>query len=268
MKPDSNVDLAGHSYWEDVWELTGEHRVGHLSYFHHALSRVFDRYTTKGTRVCEVGCADSAWIPHLIGRGALVSGIDYSAKGIARLRAALERRGLEAELIVADMLDPAFRPTREYDVAFSLGLIEHFSDPRLILAPMSRLLRTNGVLITLVPNLRGLWGRIQGRLDPEVLAVHLKYAASELDEAHARSGLTVVEPARHFGIFGPLVLNVPAIARRHPRLHRYATGCVWMLEQAIAWPLGVTLGSHAESQLFSSHLIGVYRKSAAGAPRT
>ena len=47
-KPD--VDLAGHTYWEDVWERTGQHSVGQFSYFHHALARLFRRHASAAHR--------------------------------------------------------------------------------------------------------------------------------------------------------------------------------------------------------------------------
>lgn len=257
-KPD--VDLAGHAYWEDVWERTGQHSVGQFSYFHHALARLFRRHVTRGAQICEVGCADSAWIPYFIDQGMRVSGIDYSEKGVARLQRALERRGLSANLIAADMLDPAARPTAANDLVFSLGLVEHFRDPGAILRPMRDLLRDGGVLVTVVPNLLGLWGFLEGRVAPEVLAVHVLYSPPDLDAIHRQAGFEALEPARHFGTFGPLMMNVPSIERRYPRTYRFGTGCLWLLEQAVAWPLGTTLGRRSETRLLSSHIVGVYRR--------
>ena len=257
-KPD--VDLAGHAYWEEVWERTGQHSVGQFSYFHHALAQLFHRHAPRGAQVCEVGCADSAWIPYFIERGMRVSGIDYSEKGVARLQRALERRGLSAKLIAADMLDPAARPTAANDLVFSLGLVEHFRDPIAILRPMRDLLRDGGVLVTVVPNLLGLWGFLEGRLAPEVLAVHVRYSPPELDAIHRQAGFEPVETAQHFGTFGPLMLNVPSIERRYPRTYRFGTGCLWVLQQAVAWPLGTMLGRRSETRLLSSHIVGVYRR--------
>src|SRR5262249_36335109 len=106
----ADLDLAGTRYWDAVWDRTGEHRVGRLSYFHHAFAQRLDRHLSRGSQVCEVGCADSAWIPYLIERGVRVTGIDYSARGVGRLEAALRRRSMEAELVVTDVLDPSARP--------------------------------------------------------------------------------------------------------------------------------------------------------------
>ena len=262
MKPktDADVDLAGHAYWDDVWQHTGKHRVGHLSFFHHALARVFDRYATAGSRVCEVGCADSAWIPYFLERGCHVTGIDYSEKGVDRLRAVLAQGGLEADLIVADVLDPGFHPDPSHDLVFSMGLIEHFREPSSILLPLRGLLRDGGFIVTVMPNLRGLWGRIQRRLDADVLAVHIPYGPDEVDRIHSQAGFVAVEAAEYFATFGPLVMNAPRLAKRYPRGYRVGTGAIWLIQQAIAWPLGTALGRYSESRALSSHIVGVYKK--------
>ena len=78
-----DVDLAGRAYWEDVWERTGRHSVGQFLRPSITRSRVCSAaMLTRGAQVCEVGCADSAWIPYFIEQGMRVSGIDYSEKGI------------------------------------------------------------------------------------------------------------------------------------------------------------------------------------------
>jgi SAM-dependent methyltransferase len=253
-------DLAGRAYWDAVWQRTGRHRVGQFAYFRYALGRVFDRYVTRDSLVCEVGCADSAWVPYFAQRGVAITGIDYSDTGIARLEATLAELGLRATLVSGDMLDPAFAYAPAQHMVFSLGLVEHFRDPRAILHPMRRLLRDDGCLITLVPNLVGAWGSLQQKVDADILAIHIRYSPAELDAAHAAAGFVPVEPARYFGIFGPLILNAPRLARRAPRLHRALTGLVWVLQQTVAWPVGLVLGRRGETRALASHIIGIYRK--------
>jgi hypothetical protein len=88
----------------------------------------------------------------------------------------------------------------------------------------------------------------------------VRYSPRELDRIHRQAGFELVEPARLFGTFGPLMLNVPSIERRYPRTYRFGTGCLWILQQAVAWPLGTTLGRRSETRLLSSHIVGVYRR--------
>ncbi len=126
-------DLAGRAYWDSIWGRTGHGGAGRLSFFHHAFRRVLDRYVRRGTTVCEVGCADSIWVPYLIGRGAEVTGLDYSEAGMRRLRESLLARGLSATLLGGDLLGEEPFGGRQFDVLYSLGLVEHFdSDSRVV----------------------------------------------------------------------------------------------------------------------------------------
>ena len=259
----TSSDLAGRGYWDRVWRRSGRHPVGRLTYFHRSLARVFSEYVRPGMSVCEVGCADSVWVPHLIAQGADVTGIDYSETGIDRLRDALRRQDMRASLITGDMFDAEAMPRGSCDVVFSLGLVEHFTDGAAAARAVAALLKPGGVMITVVPNLIGVWGAIQKRLDRAVFDVHVLYDPAGLDALHERAGLQPIERARYFGGFGPLVMNAPRVADRAPRLHNAVLAAVWAAQQAVAWPLGLALGRGAESRALSSHIIGVYRRSTA-----
>ena len=118
-----------------------------------------------GSSVCEAGCANSVWVPFLVEHGANVSGIDYSALGIERLQRVLTHRGLHAELILGDLFDSEAMPRGRYDFLFSLGLVEHFTDGIGVVRALADLLKPGGTLLTVVPNLLGVWGAIQKRLN-------------------------------------------------------------------------------------------------------
>jgi len=256
----SSSDLAGRPYWDQVWRRTGGRTVGRFAYSHHLFARELLADVPPGAFVCEVGCADSVWVPLLIEHGYRVSGLDYSERGIDRLRQILSRRGLQAELFLGDLFDPSLLPRGRYDFVFSLGLVEHFRDGGQVVRALADLLKPGGTLLTAVPNLSGTWGFIQKPLDRNVYDVHVCYTPSVLDALHRRADLEIVKPARYFGGFGPLVMNAPRVADGHPRLYRTAEAALWSVQQAVAWPAGIILGRHSESRLLSSHLLGLYRR--------
>jgi SAM-dependent methyltransferase len=71
--------------------------------------------------------------------------------------------------------EDAFRhtfPDHSFDVVYSCGLIEHFDDPRALVAKHAALLAPGGVALIAVPNYGGVFGRIQARFHPENLTVH------------------------------------------------------------------------------------------------
>jgi SAM-dependent methyltransferase len=256
----SSSDLAGRPYWDQVWRRSGERPVGRFAYSHHAFARVFLEHVRPGMAVCEAGCADSVWVPFLLQQGHTVAGLDYSEHGIDRLRRTLKDKGLHADLYLGDLFDPAVMPRGRYDFVFSLGLVEHFGDGAGAVRALAALLKPGGLLLTVVPNLSGLWGSIQKRLDRAVYDVHVRYTPSSLDDLHRTAGLDIAEPARYFGGFGPLVMNAPKFADRYPSLHRAVVAGVWAVQQTVAWPAGVVFGRRGESRLLSSHLLGLYRR--------
>jgi hypothetical protein len=138
--------------------------------------------------------------------------------------------------------------------------VEHFVDGISAVRALAQFLKPGGLMLTVIPNLIGLWGKVQRRLDRSVYDLHVLYTPSSLDELHRRAELDVVESARFFGGFGPLVMNAPVLAQGYPRLHRVAVGAMWAIQQGIAWPTGLLLGRRSESELLSSHLLGIYRR--------
>lgn len=260
MRETDSTDLAGVGYWDQVWHRSGPRVLGRFSYFHHACATLLGRLVSPGGRACEAGCADSVWVPHLLGRGVSVVGIDYSAPGLERLERRLADAGLSADLRCLDLTQGRPLEGEQFDLVFSLGVVEHFRDPVPLLRTLADGLSPTGVLLTVVPNLAGLWGALQSRLDHQVFSVHVVHTPATLDAAHRAAGLEPVEPTQYMGVFGPMLLNAPRIAEAYPRAHRAAQALLWVLQQGVAWPARAVLRGRAESRLLSSHLFGVYRR--------
>jgi SAM-dependent methyltransferase len=255
------TDLAGEQFWDSFWSHQHGRRYGGLSYHQHRMRQLFAPYVRSGARVCEVGCGGSAWLPQLARAGAAVWGIDYSPRGLELAEANLARAGVKGTLIEGDVRDPDALPAECFDVVFSVGVIEHFDDPAAVLRVVSRSLRPNGVLITLVPNLAGWWGALQRKIDPAVLAVHTIYTPTQLDAVHRDAGLVAREQARCFGGFCPLAVSYTRLLRRaaNPVKSSFIRA-VWLLQQTTAWTLAV-LGA-ADRASYSGTIAGVYVRDA------
>lgn len=66
----------------------------------------------------------------------------------------------------------SFEPQRNYDIVFSLGFIEHFKDTKDVIRKHYRLLNSHGLLLIILPNLKGLNGAIQYLFDRKNLSIH------------------------------------------------------------------------------------------------
>jgi SAM-dependent methyltransferase len=150
-----------------------------------------------------------------------VFGVDFSAGGIAVQRRVLSRLGIdESHSILGDFMAPSFRRAYAdaFDVVFSGGVIEHFSDPREVVRAHLDVLKPGGTLVVIIPNIAGIYRHL---LTPEVIAVHnvAIMKLSSFRELFALPGLD----RRYCAYYGGLDLglafgNSTAIHRALPKL--------------------------------------------------
>lgn len=242
-------DLAGRAYWDGLWEEgdlpppVDPRRPGLANY----VVRRFDGYFRRrfeaeglgrGTRLLEVGCARSAWLPYFHREfGFEVTGLDYSEIGCRQARAVLERDGAEGEVVHGDLFAPPDRLLGAFGAVVSFGVVEHFDDTARTLAAMKRLLRPGGVLFVNIPNLAGLLGFLQRHLHRETYELHVPLDREELAGAHRDAGLEVLD-CRYFlpANFGVLRLGPETsypVRRAFARVRSWASRAMWVAERLL-----------------------------------
>ncbi|MBM4031739.1 MAG: class I SAM-dependent methyltransferase [Planctomycetes bacterium] len=143
-------------------------------------------------KLLEVGCAASATLPvYARDFGYEVYGVDYDAHGAELTRRNLECLGCRGVVECDDFFSYARRHEGEFDVVSSFGLVEHFTGDTAF-PPLASLLRPGGVLVTYVPNLRGIH-RLALALNPGLREKHVIYDLPALLRALEGAGLTRVE---------------------------------------------------------------------------
>lgn len=160
-------------HWDTAWAQRPRPRLPTgLEVGTKSTQEVLRRGIRPGMKVLEIGCAPGkmlGWVAK--GLGADVSGIDYSPRGVEVTRWLLGEMGVDGDIRQEDVFETSFAPG-SFDVVYSNGVIEHFEDPRELVAIHVRLLRPGGTAIILIPNYGGIYGRLQHRFDPENLAIH------------------------------------------------------------------------------------------------
>jgi SAM-dependent methyltransferase len=211
---DNELSTAG--YWDGVW--SGDIRLRLPSPYIVAtrnLQRLLRRYVRPGHRFLEIGCAPGkilAWAAS--DRQAEVSGLDYSAPGLATSKRLFDALHLSGDLRCEDLGQTTF-PRASFDVVYSSGLIEHFADPRTVVRQHLDLVKPGGMAVITVPDYSGIYGVLQRYFDTAILGIHNLdiMSVGAMQDLVAREDYESVRAFR-FGRFSPWQLTVEK--RWHP----------------------------------------------------
>lgn len=160
-------------------------------------------------RVLEIGFAPGkqlAFVAKIL--GASVSGLDYAPQGIATANRLFKALKLEGEFRCEDVFSTTF-PKSSFDVTYSVGVVEHFDDPREIIRKHVELLKPGGTALIIIPNYSGIYGRMQNYFDPDNLLIHnLEMMSCPAMEALAPVGLAATVEAFDYGRVNPWLISL------------------------------------------------------------
>lgn len=244
-------DRAGKAYWDAIWSTpdlpapidpaSRSIWVHRDRRFHQFFSQLFAERSGPPGTLLEIGCARSAWLPYFAREfGFSVHGLDYSERGARQAQELLERHSVAGHVECADLFAPPAGWERAFDVVVSLGVMEHFEDTPRALAGAAAYLKPGGLLITEVPNLVGINGWIQSRVNRPVFDIHVPMSAGSLAAQHRAAGLDVVRceyvVPTDFGVLHLTGLPHDLSWRIKDRMLfglRLLSGCVWWLDRRI-----------------------------------
>lgn len=145
------VEQAGQ--WEAIWARRGLLDTfidWGRSVYNFFWGRVLRRYLDKNSRLLELGCGRASLTLSLAPEIKALTGIDISDVAVAQAIEGAESLGVtNARFATGDCTD--LQLDEEFDVVWSQGLIEHFSDSRPITLSHYRALAPGGVALISVP---------------------------------------------------------------------------------------------------------------------
>jgi SAM-dependent methyltransferase len=187
--------------------------------------------------------------------GHRVALVDYSTIGCEQARAQFAGLGLDADVHVGDIFDHAL-DVGQFDVVYSLGLIEHFDDLDAVFRAHVRFVRPDGLLLVGCPNYRGINGVLKRWLQPHSYAVHnvATMDTSTWRPIEHRLGLERLFVG-YIGGFEPLMFKG---TERHGLIPRLAARVFLLLGGALNL-LPARILRRFNHPMVSNYVVGVYR---------
>ncbi len=227
-------DKAGTTYWDAVWNTTPPPQPfdPNSTALSDVVEQRFARYFSEllrgrypaGSRLLEIGCARSRWLPYFASEfGYEVVGLDYSERGAEQAEQVLAAARVHGTIRVGDLFDPQADLLESFDIVVSFGVVEHFRDYEGCIRHMARFLAPGGMMITEIPNMGGLVGKITRVLDRRVYDKHVVINRQELQTAHEAARLAVLR-SEYFMWTNWAVINVGSWT--NPRLKYWAWWCI------------------------------------------
>lgn len=169
--------LTEKAHWENRWKRIREPKEIQRDTKHAVnseLVKIFDTYLPQqtGLKILEIGGAPGQFLAYLAKEfGYSAHAIDYSTIGCDKMREAFEIANVDVTIYNRDIFgDLSDLPS--FDIVFSMGFIEHFSDLDSIVGKHVELLKKQGILLLGVPNYRGISHAVLKRLAPRKLSMH------------------------------------------------------------------------------------------------
>jgi ubiquinone/menaquinone biosynthesis C-methylase UbiE len=138
------------SNWNKEWKLYNQH-----PYFkpnHKVIQQVKHCFgnNVKGKKIIELGAGSGSDIISLTQDGAEGYALDFSQESLKSIQYWAQQKQVSIETIKADIKRIPF-PDNYFDAVYSVGLMEHFTDPISLIQEQIRVLKPGGFLIIDVP---------------------------------------------------------------------------------------------------------------------
>ncbi len=214
-------------YWDQYW---GSGKPRYPDYdktrglFHsydlllaECIARTRTRLGQHRLRLVDCGCGEGLIMRFVCEQHPDVEawGIEYS-DAIEKARRMGEELGHDFHLIHGNLFELCRSgETGPFDIVISLGLVEHFENPRSVLADLARLVAPGGCIITIIPSFEGLFNFFWRTLDPANYRHHVPISDAALLDAHRALGL---EDVRLYSLGPPTIPGIHAADARWQKL--------------------------------------------------
>ncbi len=251
------MKLTDKTFWESYYGKKRKPRIVQKSGYgiiEKHLIEIFKEILKQGSHLSylELGCGDSRWIIYFKKfYGYEVWGVDYSDAGIKLIKDRLRFENIKANIVKNDFTKLGENFSEKFDIVSSFGVIEHFEDYNEIIKVFSSFLKKDGLLITGVPKLTGIQGKIQKVLDEEVFNKHIIIDKKDLKKVYEKNNLEVLE-LREIGL-----ISLGYNFRKRKLLKKIYRYYNWLGNRTMKWLLPFKI---VDSLKIGSYFVVIGRK--------
>jgi 2-polyprenyl-3-methyl-5-hydroxy-6-metoxy-1,4-benzoquinol methylase len=228
---------------------------------------IYPRYLPKqpGLRFLEVGSAPGTNLVRMKAAfGYDPYGIEYTRNGVRQNRELFARNGIDPDNVIhADFLSEEVATTYrgKFDIVYSGGFIEHFTNVDEIIERHVDLVAPGGILMIDIPNLRGLNWAATRAVNGKILGVH------NLEIMDGRAFRALFEKPSLEPLFCDYYgsVNLQLFFTDHPRFKHLVERGVGLLQLGLNLVLNGLLrsrGKRLESRFTSPYLLYIGRRKA------
>lgn len=168
--------LTEKSYWDEMWrgvKLPAEIKRSDNNLLLNKELDVFEKYLpNKALSILEIGGAPGQYLAYFHKQfGYNVHCIDYSESGCEKTVKNFEYLNIDGQVYHADIFSKEL-DLPQFDIVFSMGFIEHFTDLKLVVGKHLQLLKPGGMLMLGIPNFLGINKFFLKSLAPGMLSQH------------------------------------------------------------------------------------------------
>ncbi|MFM8558669.1 MAG: class I SAM-dependent methyltransferase [bacterium] len=181
-------------HWESYWKGHQQDIDDTYSTGGRLVREVLADGHVEGRLVMEIGAGSGRDLIALARMGAKGIVLDYSPASLRLVKQQAERQGVPVMLVQADATRMPFRDGT-IDVSFHQGLLEHFRDPRPLLAENARITRSGGRVLVDVPQTFHLYTVMKNALilvNRWFAGWETQFTVGQLERLVRESGLEVV----------------------------------------------------------------------------
>lgn len=132
--------------WGHIWEKSAIPRPVHT----HLINALHQTANLQLVKTLEIGCGSAVDSAELARRGSQAFALDYAWQAFLHAKNHVREMKQTVRFAAGDTFNLPFAENT-FDIVFSQGLIEHFTNPAQAIAEQTRVLRPGGILCVDVP---------------------------------------------------------------------------------------------------------------------